>query len=146
MYINLYVTVPAADRARGLASVITTGPAVLSLHVVTGLLLGLGAVGVLAHAGVARHLGAVAASVTGLVALALAGAAGTSFTSSGHPADSMAMSVLTGTALLCYAANLYQLVPGKGQYAITAASTRCWPGDGPVRETCSVSRPGRARQ
>jgi hypothetical protein len=54
----------------------------------------------------ARHLGAIAASVAGLVALALADAAGASFTSSGHPADSMAMSVLTGAGLLCYAANL----------------------------------------
>ena len=36
-------------------------------------------------------------------------AAGASFTSSGHPADSMAMSVLTGVGLLCYAASLYLL-------------------------------------
>jgi hypothetical protein len=36
---------------------------------------------------------------------------GASFTSSGHPADSMAMSVFAGVGLLCYAANLYLLPP-----------------------------------
>ena len=107
MYINLYVTVPPADRGRGLGSALANGPAVLSLHAVIGLLLGLGAVGVLAQAAMARHLAAIIASVAGLAALALADAAGTSFTSSGHPADSMAMSVLTGTALACYATILY---------------------------------------
>ena len=111
MYVNLYVTVPPADRGHNLGSSITNGPPVLSLHVVTGLLLGLGAVGVLAHAAMARHLVAISASVAGLIALALADAAGTSFTGSGHPADSMAMSVLTGAGLLCYVANLCLVRP-----------------------------------
>jgi hypothetical protein len=111
MYINLYVTVPPSDRGHDLGHVLTNGPAVLSLHVVIGLLLGLGAVAVLAQAAMARHLAAIAGSVAGLVALALADAAGASFTSSGHPADSMAMSVLTGAALLCYTANLYLVHP-----------------------------------
>ena len=34
---------------------------------------------------------------------------GASYTSSGDTADSMGMAVLTGAALLCYAANLYLL-------------------------------------
>ena len=33
--------------------------------------------------------------------------------STGDAADSMAMSVMTGVALLCYAANLYVLRPGQ---------------------------------
>jgi hypothetical protein len=45
-------------------------------------------------------------------ALAFASVTGTSFTSTGDAADSMAMSVMTGVALLCYAANLYALRPG----------------------------------
>jgi hypothetical protein len=113
MYINLYVTVPLAGRGHGLGGAVTNGPAVLALHAVIGLLLGLGAVGVLAQAAMARHLGAIAASVAGLTALALADAAGTSFTSSGHPADSMAMSVLTGAALACYAATRYVVRPSR---------------------------------
>jgi hypothetical protein len=106
-YVSRYVTVPAANRGQSLGAVMADGPAVLDLHVVIGLLLGLGAVGVLAQAATARHLGAITASVAGLVTLGLASAAGTSFTGSGHPADSMAMSVLTGAGLLCYAANFY---------------------------------------
>jgi hypothetical protein len=113
MYINLYVTVPPADRGHDLGAIVTSGPAVLRLHAVIGLLLALGAVGVLALAAMARLLPAIAASVAGLAALALADAAGASFTSSGHPADSMAMSVLTGAALLCYAVNLYLVHPSR---------------------------------
>jgi hypothetical protein len=109
MYVNLYVAVPRGDHGRSVGSAITNGPAMLSIHVVIGLLLGLGALGVLAQAVIIRHLGAIASSAAGLFALAFATATGASFTSSGHPADSMGMSVLTGVGLLCYAANLYLL-------------------------------------
>jgi hypothetical protein len=111
MYVNLYTTIPQADHGHGLDSAIANGPAVLSIHAVIGLLVGLGAVGVLVQAVIARHLGTTASSAAGLFALAFASVAGASFTSSGHPADSMAMSVLTGVGLLCYTANLYLLRP-----------------------------------
>jgi len=81
----------------------------LGIHAVVGLLLGLGAVGVLVQAIIARHLGVIVLSAIGLFALAFASVAGASFTSSGNTAESMAMSVLTGAGLLCYAANLYLL-------------------------------------
>jgi hypothetical protein len=114
MYVNLFVTVPRADHGHSVGSAIANGPAILATHAVIGLLLGLAALGVLVQAVMARHPGAIAASGAGLFALAFASAAGASFTSSGHPADSMAMSVLTGVALLCYAANLYLLpLPGR---------------------------------
>jgi hypothetical protein len=111
MYVNLYITVPRADHARGVPSAIANGPAMLSIHAVIGLLLGLGALGVLAQAVIVRHLGAIALSAVGLFVLALASAMGASFTSSGDLVDSMGMSVLTGVGLLCYAANLYWLRP-----------------------------------
>lgn len=111
MYVNLYTTIPRADHGHGLGSAIANGPAALSIHAVIGLLVGLGAVGVLVQAVIARHLGATASSAAGLFALAFASVTGASFTSSGHPADSMGMSVLTGVGLLCYAANLYLLRP-----------------------------------
>lgn len=41
-----------------------------------------------------------------------ASVAGTGFTSTGSDSASMAMSVLTGIAMLCYAANLCLLRPG----------------------------------
>jgi hypothetical protein len=111
MYVNLFVTIPPADHGHSLGSAIANGPAILAAHAVVGLLLGLAALGVLVQAVMARHPGAIAASVAGLLALTFASAAGASFTSGGHPSDSMAMSVLTGVGLLCYAANLYLLPP-----------------------------------
>ena len=109
MYVNLYVTIPRADHDHGLGSAIANGPVTLGIHAVVGLLLGLGAVGVLVQAIIARHLGVIVLSAIGLFALAFASVAGASFTSSGNTAESMAMSVLTGAGLLCYAANLYLL-------------------------------------
>jgi hypothetical protein len=111
MYVNLFVTIPRADHGHSVGSAIANGPAILATHAVIGLLLGLAALGVLVQAIMARHAGAIAASAVGLFALAFASAAGAGFTGSGHPADSMAMSVLTGVGLLCYAASLYLLPP-----------------------------------
>jgi hypothetical protein len=45
----------------------------------------------------------------GLFAVAFAALAGSAFTTTGDAADSMAMSVMTGLALLCYTVNLYVL-------------------------------------
>jgi hypothetical protein len=55
MYVNLYVTIPRADHGRSVGSAIANGPAMLSVHAVIGLLLGLGAVGVLVQAVMARQ-------------------------------------------------------------------------------------------
>jgi hypothetical protein len=111
MYVNLYVTVPRADHGGGLGSAIANGPASLSVHAVIGLLLGLGALGVTAQSILIRHWGLVALSVIGLLSMIFASVAGTGFTSTGDDSASMAMSVLTGVAVLCYAANLYVLCP-----------------------------------
>ena len=109
MYVNLYVNVPGADHGGGLGEAIANGPASLSLHATIGLLLGLGALGVAAQAVLIRRWALVAASVVGLLAMIFAAVAGTGFTSTGDTSASMAMAVLTGVALLCYAANLYLL-------------------------------------
>jgi hypothetical protein len=114
MYVNLYATIPRADHGHSVGSAIANGPATLSIHAVIGLLLGLGAIAVLGQAVITRHLAVIVLSAAGLLALAIAAAAGASFTSSGQPADSMAMSVLTGVGLLCYAANLYLLPRAAG--------------------------------
>lgn len=70
-----------------------------------------GSLGVLVQAVMARPWGVVALSAVGLLALAFASVAGTGFTSTGDNSASMAMAVLTGVALPCYAANLYVLRP-----------------------------------
>ena len=110
MYVNLYVTVPGADHGGSLGSAISNGPASLSVHAVIGLLLGLGALGVAAQSILVRHWGLIAASVIGLLAMIFASVAGTGFTSTGDDSASMAMSVLTGVAMLCYVANLAMLL------------------------------------
>src|SRR5215472_8149549 len=61
-YVNLYVTVPAADRGRGLSTAISNGPALLSVHAVVGLLLGLAALGVLVQSILVRRWIVVAVS------------------------------------------------------------------------------------
>jgi len=109
MYVNLYVSVPAADRGGDLGSAVANGPPVLGAHAATGLLLALGALGVLIQAVLARHRGVIATSALGLLALAFADVTGASYTSGGNAADSMGMAVLTGAGLLCYAVNLYLL-------------------------------------
>ena len=76
MYVNLYVSVPAADHGRSPGSAIANGPVMLSVHIVIGLLLALGAVGVLAQAVVARRPRAIAATAAGLFAVAVAAVAG----------------------------------------------------------------------
>ena len=107
MYVNLYLAVPGADRDHGLGPAIANGPALLSVHAVVGLLLGLGALAVLAQAIRTRGPAVIVFSAAGLFALAVASVLGASFTSTGAAADSMGMSVLTGVALLCYALILY---------------------------------------
>jgi hypothetical protein len=112
MYVNLYVAVPAADAGHGLGTAVSEGPALLTAHAVLGLALTLGALAVLVQAILARRPAVIAAAVAGLAALGLAASAGSSFTSTGKAGDSMAMSVLTGVALLCYAVSIY-LRPGR---------------------------------
>jgi hypothetical protein len=111
MYVNLYTTIPRADHGHGVGTAITNGPAMLSLHAVIGLLLGLGALGVLVQAVRSRRPAVIAWSAAGLLALAMAAVAGAGFTSTGDRTASLAMSVLTGVALLCYAANIYLVRP-----------------------------------
>jgi hypothetical protein len=112
MYVNLYVTVPGADRGGGLGSAVADGPSSLSIHAVLGLLLGLGALGVAVQSILIRRWDLIALSAIGLLAMIFASVAGTGFTSTGDDSASMAMSVLTGVAMLCYAGNLYVLRPG----------------------------------
>jgi hypothetical protein len=51
------------------------------------------------------------ASLVALVLVVAEYGTGAGFTSTGDRTDSLAMSVLTGVALLCYAANIYVVRP-----------------------------------
>jgi hypothetical protein len=106
-YVSLYVTVPAADHHGALDSAIANGPLALSVHATLGLLLWLGGLGLLVQAIRARRGLLVALSLAGLFALVMAAVAGISFTSGGQAGNSLAMAMLTGVALLCYAGILF---------------------------------------
>jgi hypothetical protein len=107
--VNLYVTVPKADHGQGIGTIISTGPAGLTVHIVLGLLLILAAIGLIVQAVIARHRALIVTSVIGLLALAGAAAQGASFVSNGHQSASMVMAVLTGVAVLSYGVSLYLL-------------------------------------
>jgi hypothetical protein len=115
--VNLAVTIPAADHGHGLGTAISNGPAALSVHVVTGLLLILAAIGLLAQAIVARHRPMIIASVLALLAITGAAFAGSGFVSSGREAASAAMAIFGGVALACYAAGLFLLRPPRNGVA-----------------------------
>jgi hypothetical protein len=120
-YVNLYVTVPSADHHGSLDSVIANGPAALTVHAVLGLLLWLGALGVLVQAVKARRGWLIVLSVVGLLALVMAAIAGASFTSSGQTESSLAMAMLTGVAMLCYAGSLFAAGAGRANLGVRDA-------------------------
>jgi hypothetical protein len=128
VYVSLYPTVPSTDHGAGLATAIARGPVALSTHAVLGLLLGLSAIAVLVQAVRTRRPVVIVASALGLFAVGVAAATGASFTSTGETADSMGMAVMTGVALLCYAANLY-LLPRPASTA-QAGTARAYPAGG----------------
>ncbi len=112
--VNLYVTVPAADREHSIGTAISNGPGALTVHIVLGLLLILAAAGLVVQAIRARHGGVIVTSVIGLLALVGAAAQGAAFVNKSHPSASMTMAILTGVALLCYGISLYLLgSPGR---------------------------------
>jgi len=115
MIVNLYVSVPARDHGGGALTAIgralANGPAALTVHAALSLLLILGAVNLVIRAAVARLRLAAWLSAAGLLAIVGAAASGAAFVSSGADGSSLTMALLTGVALLCYAANLFVLGP-----------------------------------
>ena len=117
MIVNLYVSVPARDHGGGVLTAVgralANGPAALTIHAALGLLLILGAVNLVVRA-LILHLRLEAwLSAAALLAIVGAAASGAAFVGSGNDGDSLAMALLTGVALLCYAVNLFALGPGR---------------------------------
>jgi hypothetical protein len=109
MYVALYVNVPAADKGSGLGKAIGNGPALLTIHILLGLLLILSAIGVLVQAVLARHPVLIAAAVIGLIAMIGAAFEGSRFVSSLQDSASLGMAILTGVGLLCFGGSMYLL-------------------------------------
>ena len=117
MIVNLYVNVPARDHGGGVLTAVgralANGPAALTVHAALGLLLILGAVNLVIRAAVLRLRLVTWLSVAGLLAIVGAAASGAAFVGSGTDGASLAMALLTGVALLCYALNLFALGPAR---------------------------------
>ena len=117
MIVNLYVSVPARDQRGGALTAIgralANGPAALTVHAALGLLLILGAVNLVVRALVLRLRLVAWLSAAALLAIVGAAASGAAFVGSGADGDSLAMALLTGVALLCYAVNLFAPGPAR---------------------------------
>jgi hypothetical protein len=133
--VNLYVTVPAADRGASVAVAIGRavqyGPILLAVHAVVGLVLVLGAVNLVVRCARSADRRVFASSVVYLIAIAGAAASGASFVGQQHPGASLAMALLAGLGLLCCLFNLYVLG------SATMGSDRG--GVAPLTETRSVT-------
>jgi hypothetical protein len=120
--VNLYVTVPAADKGSGVLTAVgralTKGPAALAVHAGLGLLLILAAAGLVVRALQARHTAVLMLSVVGLLAIVAAAVSGARFVSAEAGSASLAMALSTAVGLLCYAISLFVLgstTPGAGE-------------------------------
>lgn len=118
--VNLYGTVPAADRGSGffgaLGKAFSSGPAALATHAGLGLLIVLAALALVVRSVLARHAPTIVLSVLGLLGILAAVVNGIRFVSDGGPANaSLAMALSTAVAMLCYAISLFVL--GRSQPA-----------------------------
>lgn len=102
MFVNLYVPVPAADQHASYVQEIRTAPLALTIHVLIGLVLIGAAIAAAIRAIRMRDRPAIALTAGGLGAIVGAFGAGELFVRNGQSSTSLAMSILTGVALVCY--------------------------------------------
>jgi hypothetical protein len=103
MVLNLYIAIPVADARASYLREIETAPGVLTAHALVALLL-LATAGVMLLRAIAlRDMAVIALVAAGLAALLGAFGAGELFVRDNASSASLAMALLTGTALLCYA-------------------------------------------
>ena len=102
MILNLYVPVPSSDQHAGVLQEIRTAPFALTTHVLLGLLL-IGAAVVLVKRAIGiRDRAMIALAASGLGGVLGAFAAGEVFVRNGASSASLAMTILTGIALVSY--------------------------------------------
>ncbi len=113
IWVNLYVSVPAADKGAGFAAAIgralANGPAALAVHAALGLLLVVTGISAVVRAILARHRAVIVTSPIGLVAIIGAGSGGAAFVGNGKDGASFAMAWLTALAMLSYLVSLFIL-------------------------------------
>jgi hypothetical protein len=114
LVVNLYATVPAADRGSGffgaIGKALSNGPASLASHAGLGLLIVLAALALVVRSILVRHVPTIVLSVLGLLSILGAAVNGIRFVSDGGPANaSLAMALAAAGAMLWYAIGLFVL-------------------------------------
>lgn len=111
--VNLYVTVPAADKGGffgALGKALSNGPAALASHAGLGLLIVLAALALIVRAIIIRHVPTIVLSVLGLLSIGAAAANGIRFVSDGGSDNaSLSMALAATGAMLWYSISLFVL-------------------------------------
>jgi len=121
IWVNLYASVPRADHAGmadgaavavvngGLARAVANGPAMLSVHIVLGMVILLTAIFVLVRAVLVRRTLPIVLAAVGCAAVLVAAGGGTRFLGDGASGGSFVMALGAGLAILCYAVILFPM-------------------------------------
>lgn len=112
--VNLYTTVPVADRKALLpafGSTVTGGPVVLAMHAVLGTILLITGISAVVRASLVRQSVLVGITGVALLGIVVAWLSGARFVGTMANGASMTMAIATGVSLLCYALILF-IVPG----------------------------------
>ncbi len=111
MYVNTYVKLPRADAGSGTATAfgraIANGPVGLAIHAVIGIILLASALSGIWRASTVRSSALVGLTFLGLVAVIVAGIAGSNFVGSQSAGSSMLMAIMAGVAILIYALTMF---------------------------------------
>jgi len=134
IFLNLYVAVPASDAHAGIFGEIATAPLALTVHALLGLALIGTAILLVARAVRVRDRLLTALAAAGLTAIGGAFGAGEIFVRNGQAGASLAMALLTGVALLCYAGTLALAAAAQRQITpVHPAPARSVPGPSRAR-------------
>jgi hypothetical protein len=144
MWLNLYVTVPSADRHAGLLQEIENGPLTLTVHAVVGTFLIGAAITLVIRARKVRDTKVLVLASVGLGAILGAFASGELFVRDGGESKaSLSMALLTGIALVCYVC--VQAMAGAARAAPAGARSGTPPQRGPrFPSRPAVTRPRHA--
>ena len=115
MWVNLFATLPASDRGKGLlpavGGALTAGPLGLTLHALLGLALLVTGSAALIRAILVRAPAWIVVTLIALCAIVLAGVNGARFVGSSSDGSSFVMALAEAVALACYALVLFLATP-----------------------------------
>jgi hypothetical protein len=115
--VNLYSTLPAADKGKtlfaGLGAAVGNGPLLVTLHALLGTLLVITGIAAVIRASRLGRRALIALSSTALLATLVACLSGSAFVGHHKVAASLAMALAAAIAILCYALVIFILSAGR---------------------------------